>query len=65
VTHNVTNTYLHSETRVIGAIGLNELMVIDTPGCTAGGAPQTRCRTSRSLVNQLKARGIRGGHATP
>ena len=56
VTHNVTNTYLHSETRVIGAIGLNDLMVVDTPDALLV-AHRSQVQDVKILVNQLKARG--------
>jgi mannose-1-phosphate guanylyltransferase/mannose-6-phosphate isomerase len=57
VTHNVTNTYLHSETRVIGAIGLDDLMVVDTPDALLV-AHRSQVQDIKVLVNQLKARGI-------
>ena len=57
VTHNVTNTYLHSETRVIGAIGLDDIMVVDTPDALLV-AHRSQVQDIKVLVNQLKARGF-------
>jgi mannose-1-phosphate guanylyltransferase/mannose-6-phosphate isomerase len=57
VTHNVSNTYLHSETRVIGAIGLDDIMVIDTPDALLV-AHRSQVQDIKILVNQLKARGF-------
>ena len=57
VTHQVTNTYLHSETRVIGAIGLDDIMVVDTPDALLV-AHRSQVQDIKVLVNQLKARGF-------
>jgi mannose-1-phosphate guanylyltransferase/mannose-6-phosphate isomerase len=57
VTHQVTNSYLHSETRVIGAIGVDGLMVIDTPDALLV-ANRDQVQDIKVLVNQLKARGF-------
>ena len=57
VMHNVSNTYLHSETRVIGAIGVDGLMVIDTPDALLV-ANRDQVQDIKVLVNQLKARGF-------
>ncbi len=56
VTHNVTNTYLRSETRVIGAIGLEDIMVIDTPDAVLV-AHRSQVQDIKILVSQLKSRG--------
>jgi mannose-1-phosphate guanylyltransferase / mannose-6-phosphate isomerase len=56
VTHGVRNAYLHSETRVIGAIGLDDIMVVDTPDAVLV-AHRDRVQDVKVLVNQLKARG--------
>ena len=57
VTHDVTNTYLHSETRVIGAIGLHDIMVVDTPDAVLV-AHRDQVQDVKILVNQLKSRGF-------
>ena len=57
VTHNVTNTYLHSETRVIGAIGLEDIMVVDTPDALLV-AHRSQVQDIKILVTQLKSRGF-------
>ena len=57
VMHNVSNTYLHSETRIIGAIGVDGLMVIDTPDALLV-ANRDQVQDIKVLVNQLKARGF-------
>lgn len=57
VTHHVTNTYLHSETRVIGAIGLADIMVVDTPDAVLV-AHRSQVQDIKILVNQLKSRGF-------
>ncbi len=57
VMHNVTNTYLHSETRVIGAIGLHDIMVVDTPDAVLV-AHRDEVQDVKILVNQLKSRGF-------
>ena len=56
VTHGVHNAYLHSETRVIGAIGLDDIMVVDTPDAVLV-AHRDRVQDVKVLVSQLKARG--------
>jgi mannose-1-phosphate guanylyltransferase len=56
VLHNVTNTFLHSESRVIGAIGLTDIMVVDTPDAVLV-AHRSQVQDIKTLVSQLKARG--------
>lgn len=56
VVHDVTNSYLHSEGRVIGAIGLSDVMVVDTPDALLV-AHRSQVQNVKSIVAQLKARG--------
>jgi mannose-1-phosphate guanylyltransferase len=56
VVHNTHNTYLRSETRVVGAIGLDDCIVIDTPDALLI-AKRDQVQDVKVLVQQLKRRG--------
>jgi len=56
VVHDVHNSYLHSEGRVIAAIGLDDIMVVDTPDAVLV-AHRSQVQNVKAVVSQLKARG--------
>lgn len=53
---DVSNCYLRSEDRVIGAVGVSDLMVIDTPDALLV-AHRDRVQSVRELVGQMKSVG--------
>ncbi len=53
---DVSNCYLRSEDRVIGAVGVSDLMVIETPDALLV-AHRDRVQSVRELVGQMKAVG--------
>lgn len=53
---DVTNSYIHSETRVVGAIGLENLVIVDTPDALLI-ARKDRVQDVKQIVVQLKADG--------
>jgi mannose-1-phosphate guanylyltransferase len=56
VLHDSKDCYLHSETRIIGALGLDDCIVVDTPDALLV-AQRDRVQDVRVLVQQLKLRG--------
>lgn len=56
VTHDVTGCYIRSDGRVVGAVGLRDLVVIDTPDALLV-ASKARAQDVRHIFTQLKAEG--------
>lgn len=56
VLHDSQNCYLHSETRIVGALGLDDCIVVDTPDALLV-AQRDRVQDVKVLVQQLKRRG--------
>jgi mannose-1-phosphate guanylyltransferase len=52
--HNVTNCYLQSNTRLIGAVGVDNLIIIDTPDALLV-ADRTNTQDVKHLYSALKA----------
>lgn len=57
--HDVSNCYIQSKQRIVGAIGINNLVVIDTPDAVLV-ADRSRVQDVKLLYARLKAQ----GHAT-
>ncbi|MDO9105278.1 MAG: mannose-1-phosphate guanylyltransferase/mannose-6-phosphate isomerase [Methylovulum sp.] len=53
---DVNNSYIHSETRVVGAIGVENLVIVDTPDALLI-ACKDRVQDVKQIVAQLKADG--------
>lgn len=53
VTHQVKNCYIESNDRVIGAIGIEDLVIIDTPDALLV-AHQNNAQDVKTIYNQLK-----------
>jgi len=53
---DVNNSYIHSESRVVGAIGLNNLIIVDTPDALLI-ANKDRVQDVKQIVTKLKAEG--------
>lgn len=51
--HDVHNSYLHSQDRLVAVLGLNDLIVVDTADAILV-APQARAQEVKHLVEQLK-----------
>ncbi|HYG44138.1 MAG TPA: mannose-1-phosphate guanylyltransferase/mannose-6-phosphate isomerase [Bordetella sp.] len=56
VLHDVTNCYIRSEERLVGAVGLDNLIIIDTPDALLV-SDKKRAQDVKALVSQLKANG--------
>jgi mannose-1-phosphate guanylyltransferase len=56
VLHDSKNCYLHSETRLVGALGLDDCIVVDTPDALLV-AQRNRVQDVKVLVQLLKQRG--------
>lgn len=54
--HDVTGSYLHSSHRLVVGIGLDDMVVIETPDALLV-ANRSECQRVREAVEQLKARG--------
>jgi mannose-1-phosphate guanylyltransferase/mannose-6-phosphate isomerase len=55
LTEDVKGSYLHSASRLISAIGVQNLVVVETPGSILI-APRERSQDVKGLVNRLKVR---------
>ncbi|MCD0504884.1 mannose-1-phosphate guanylyltransferase/mannose-6-phosphate isomerase [Bordetella petrii] len=55
VLHDVTNCYIRSEARLVGAIGLDNLIIIDTPDALLV-SDKNRTQDVKTLVGQLRAK---------
>ncbi|UCZ76543.1 mannose-1-phosphate guanylyltransferase/mannose-6-phosphate isomerase [Dickeya zeae] len=56
LTHNVSNCYIKADERVIGAVGVNDLVIVDTPDALLV-ASKDNGQDVKSIYNQLKAKG--------
>ena len=56
VLHEVTNCYIQSSERIIGAVGVNDLIIIDTPDALLV-ADRSRAQDVKHLYASLKAQG--------
>lgn len=56
VLHDVSNCYIRSEERLVGAVGVNNLIIIDTPDALLV-SDKSRSQDVKALVSQLKASG--------
>jgi len=54
LTHDVSNSYLHSTNRLIAAVGLDEHVVVETTDAVLV-APKTHVQDVKEIVDQLKA----------
>lgn len=54
--HDVSNCYIQSKQRIVGAIGINNLIVIDTPDAVLV-ADRSRVQDVKLLYTRLKAQG--------
>ena len=54
--HDVTNSYIRSEQRMVGAVGLDNIMIIDTPDALLV-ASRDRAQDVKYIYAGLKARG--------
>lgn len=54
--HDVSNCYIRSHERLVGAIGVDDLFIIDTPDALLV-ADKTRAQDVKTLYTQLKAQG--------
>ena len=54
--HDVTNSYIRSEQRIVGAVGLDNVMIIDTPDALLV-ASRDRAQDVKYIYAGLKARG--------
>jgi mannose-1-phosphate guanylyltransferase/mannose-6-phosphate isomerase len=54
--HDVTNCYIQSNKRVVGAVGIQNLVIVDTPDALLV-ADKSRAQDVKYLYAQLKARG--------
>jgi mannose-1-phosphate guanylyltransferase/mannose-6-phosphate isomerase len=54
--HDVTNCYIQSNKRVVGAVGIQNLVIVDTPDALLV-ADKSRAQDVKHLYAQLKARG--------
>ncbi|ASQ46458.1 mannose-1-phosphate guanylyltransferase/mannose-6-phosphate isomerase [Legionella clemsonensis] len=54
--HDVSNCYIRSQERLVGAIGVNNLFIIDTPDALLV-ADKTRAQDVKAIYTQLKAQG--------
>jgi mannose-1-phosphate guanylyltransferase/mannose-1-phosphate guanylyltransferase/mannose-6-phosphate isomerase len=54
VTHDVQSSYLHAETRMIAAVGLQNMVVVETADAVLV-APRDKVQDVKKIVDQLKA----------
>lgn len=54
--HDVENCYIHSEDRLVGAVGVKDLIIVDTPDALLVTA-KNRAQEVKHLYSELKARG--------
>lgn len=54
--HNTTNCYIQSERRLVGAVGVNDLIIIDTPDAVLV-SDREHAQDVRHIVGQLKEEG--------
>ena len=54
ILEGVRNTYLHAERRLVAAIGVNDLVIVETPDAVPG-YHQSEVQRVRSLVGELGA----------
>ena len=53
--HNVTDTYIHSESRLVAAVGLEKFVIVDTKDAVLV-APRDQVQDVKKIVGQLKAK---------
>ncbi|MGB0936903.1 MAG: mannose-1-phosphate guanylyltransferase/mannose-6-phosphate isomerase [Colwellia sp.] len=53
IAHNTTNSYLHSQNKLIATLGVNNLVVIDTPDAVLI-ADKDQVQDVKNIVNELK-----------
>lgn len=51
--HNVTNTYIHSDNRLVAAVGLDKFVIVDTKDAVLV-APRDQVQDVKKIVAQLK-----------
>ncbi|WP_192457614.1 mannose-1-phosphate guanylyltransferase/mannose-6-phosphate isomerase [Musicola keenii] len=56
LTHNASNCYIKADERVIGAVGVENLVIVDTPDALLV-ASKDNGQDVKSIYNQLKAKG--------
>ena len=56
ILHDVSNCYIQSKQRIVGAVGINNLIVIDTPDAVLV-ADRSRVQDVKHLYSRLKAQG--------
>ncbi|TAM89709.1 MAG: mannose-1-phosphate guanylyltransferase/mannose-6-phosphate isomerase [Candidimonas sp.] len=56
VIQNATNCYIQSDGRVVGAVGVDDLMIVDTPDALLV-AKKSACQDVKQVYAQLKAQG--------
>ncbi len=56
VLHDVNDSYLHAESRLIAAVGLKDHIVVETPDAVMI-SPRDRVQDVKGLVDRLKAKG--------
>lgn len=56
ILHNVTNCYIHSDKRVVGAVGIDNLIIVDTPDALLV-ADKSRTQDVKHLYAKLKSQG--------
>ena len=52
--HNVTDTYIHSDNRLVAAVGLEKFVIVDTKDAVLV-APRDQVQDVKKIVTQLKA----------
>lgn len=52
--HNVTDTYIHSDSRLVAAVGLEKFVIVDTKDALLV-APRDQVQDVKKIVTQLKA----------
>lgn len=55
--HNVDNCFIQSSERVVGAVGVDNLIIVDTPDALLV-ADRDSCQDVKQIVGQLKERGM-------
>lgn len=56
ILHDVNNCYIQSKQRIVGGVGINNLIIIDTPDAVLV-ADRSRAQDVKHLYTQLKAQG--------
>ena len=56
IVHDVTNTFVHSETRLVTAIGLDSFVIVETADAVLV-APREKVQEVKQIVGQLKEKG--------